>query len=293
MTDMYVENQGGILSTAQVSSSQRPRQRRHSGRQDTDDDGIADGRDGRRRSTAVPTTRISTRQRTCIIPQDDDETASATNACRRPVACVDLFCFPPGFANNPVRTFWSEQARLALDSLASAQVVDMALGALAMKASEADRMTTRASRAGHRASGRHAARADDRRRGHRHTRPHRDTELSPVRRCARIAPKLRRRCCGSRRTRSGSTSQNHTLRRHRGSSRGAWASPTAQSENGVYTITLATQRAGRRTIRPRRRPSPAAPNDMTDATRSARRSRSRRRAAHGRDRQPRRQLLVA
>jgi type IV pilus assembly protein PilY1 len=26
-----------------------------------------------------------------------------------PVACVDLFCFPPGFPNNPVRTFWSEQ----------------------------------------------------------------------------------------------------------------------------------------------------------------------------------------
>jgi type IV pilus assembly protein PilY1 len=26
-----------------------------------------------------------------------------------PVACVDLFCFPPGFTNNPVRTFWSEQ----------------------------------------------------------------------------------------------------------------------------------------------------------------------------------------
>jgi type IV pilus assembly protein PilY1 len=25
-----------------------------------------------------------------------------------PVGCVDLFCFPPGFANNPVRTFWSE-----------------------------------------------------------------------------------------------------------------------------------------------------------------------------------------
>ena len=27
-----------------------------------------------------------------------------------PVACVDLFCFPPGFPNNPVRTFWSEQS---------------------------------------------------------------------------------------------------------------------------------------------------------------------------------------
>jgi type IV pilus assembly protein PilY1 len=25
-----------------------------------------------------------------------------------PVACVDLFCFPPGFANTPIRTFWTE-----------------------------------------------------------------------------------------------------------------------------------------------------------------------------------------
>jgi type IV pilus assembly protein PilY1 len=27
-----------------------------------------------------------------------------------PVACVDLFCFPPGFANNPVRTFWTQES---------------------------------------------------------------------------------------------------------------------------------------------------------------------------------------
>lgn len=27
-----------------------------------------------------------------------------------PVACVDLFCFAPGFSNNPVRTFWTEQS---------------------------------------------------------------------------------------------------------------------------------------------------------------------------------------
>jgi type IV pilus assembly protein PilY1 len=26
-----------------------------------------------------------------------------------PIACVNLFCFPPGFANNPVRTFWSQE----------------------------------------------------------------------------------------------------------------------------------------------------------------------------------------
>jgi type IV pilus assembly protein PilY1 len=39
------------------------------------------------------------------------ETNCVGEACTPPpVACVDLFCFPPGFANNPVRTFWSEEA---------------------------------------------------------------------------------------------------------------------------------------------------------------------------------------
>jgi type IV pilus assembly protein PilY1 len=27
-----------------------------------------------------------------------------------PIACVDLFCFPPGFANGPIRTFWNQEA---------------------------------------------------------------------------------------------------------------------------------------------------------------------------------------
>ncbi len=27
-----------------------------------------------------------------------------------PIACVDLFCFPPNFANTPVRTFWNQEA---------------------------------------------------------------------------------------------------------------------------------------------------------------------------------------
>jgi type IV pilus assembly protein PilY1 len=45
-----------------------------------------------------------------IFPSPDDPAHCIGDQCTpKPVACVDLFCFPPGFANNPVRTFWSEQ----------------------------------------------------------------------------------------------------------------------------------------------------------------------------------------
>jgi type IV pilus assembly protein PilY1 len=46
-----------------------------------------------------------------IFPSPDDPTTCVGDQCTPPpIACVDLFCFPPGFANNPVRTFWSERA---------------------------------------------------------------------------------------------------------------------------------------------------------------------------------------
>jgi len=45
-----------------------------------------------------------------IFPSPDNAASCVGDECTpKPVACVDLFCFPPGFANNPVRTFWSEQ----------------------------------------------------------------------------------------------------------------------------------------------------------------------------------------
>jgi len=44
-----------------------------------------------------------------IFPSGDP-TCTGDACTPPPIACVDLFCFPPGFANNPVRTFWSEEA---------------------------------------------------------------------------------------------------------------------------------------------------------------------------------------
>jgi len=46
-----------------------------------------------------------------IFPSPDDPTNCVGNQCTPPpVACVDLFCFAPGFANDPIRTFWSQQS---------------------------------------------------------------------------------------------------------------------------------------------------------------------------------------
>ncbi len=47
---------------------------------------------------------------TFIFPSPDDANCVGDACTPPPVACVDLFCFPPGFANNPVRTFWSQDS---------------------------------------------------------------------------------------------------------------------------------------------------------------------------------------
>ena len=45
-----------------------------------------------------------------LFPSPDDPNCVGDQCTPPPVACVDLFCFPPGFGNAPTRTFWSEEA---------------------------------------------------------------------------------------------------------------------------------------------------------------------------------------
>jgi type IV pilus assembly protein PilY1 len=45
---------------------------------------------------------------TFIFPSPDNPNCVGDQCTPPPVACVDLFCFPPGFGNAPVRTFWSQ-----------------------------------------------------------------------------------------------------------------------------------------------------------------------------------------
>ena len=45
-----------------------------------------------------------------LFPSPDDPTDCVGDQCApAPVACVDLLCFEPGFQNDPVRTFWSQE----------------------------------------------------------------------------------------------------------------------------------------------------------------------------------------
>jgi type IV pilus assembly protein PilY1 len=64
MSDLFIQREGGILSTAQALFVER----------DLNGDGIPDS-------------------------QDSD-----------PVVCVGLICFPAGFQNTPVRTFWTQRS---------------------------------------------------------------------------------------------------------------------------------------------------------------------------------------
>jgi hypothetical protein len=44
-----------------------------------------------------------------MFPSPEDPDTCQGDACAPPpVACVDLFCMPTNFANNPVRTTWTE-----------------------------------------------------------------------------------------------------------------------------------------------------------------------------------------
>jgi type IV pilus assembly protein PilY1 len=62
-----------------------------------------------RKRIASRNSRVRSRASGVHLPQGDADCVG-DQCMPPPVACVDLFCFPPGFANNPVRTFWSEQS---------------------------------------------------------------------------------------------------------------------------------------------------------------------------------------
>jgi type IV pilus assembly protein PilY1 len=46
-----------------------------------------------------------------LFPSPDDSDTCVGEECTpEPLACVGLFCFSPGFKNDPQRTFWSEES---------------------------------------------------------------------------------------------------------------------------------------------------------------------------------------
>ncbi len=45
---------------------------------------------------------------TILFPGPDDPSCTGTDCAVPPIACVGIECFDPGFANNPVRTLWTQ-----------------------------------------------------------------------------------------------------------------------------------------------------------------------------------------
>ena len=45
---------------------------------------------------------------TILFPSPDDPNCTGTDCAPPPIGCVGLECFDPGFANNPVRTLWTQ-----------------------------------------------------------------------------------------------------------------------------------------------------------------------------------------
>jgi hypothetical protein len=121
MSDLFEENNGGILPTAQTFFISA----------DSDGDGIPDTEDTDDDGDGIPdSTDVSDSDGDGIpnasdpdddndgIPDgqdpdddndgrpDEEEVIGGTE----PLVCVGLICFPPGFQNRPVRTFWSQES---------------------------------------------------------------------------------------------------------------------------------------------------------------------------------------
>ena len=45
---------------------------------------------------------------TILFPSPDDPNCTGTDCAVPPIGCVGVECFDPGFANNPVRTLWTQ-----------------------------------------------------------------------------------------------------------------------------------------------------------------------------------------
>jgi hypothetical protein len=116
MDDLMIENAGGILSNAQAlfidgdaNGDGIP-----DAEDDQDNDGIPDATDPDKDGNGVLDANEDPDNDglpNSIDPDDDndgipDEDEEADDT----IICIGLICFPAGFQNNPVRTFWSQQS---------------------------------------------------------------------------------------------------------------------------------------------------------------------------------------
>lgn len=134
MTDMYLQNAGGILSTAQALfvDSDSDNDGTPDAEEDADGDGIPDSEDPDflARDTdgdGIPDSSDPDIDGDGIANEDEDQDGDGIpnrldpdddgdgildvdEQDDTPVICVGLICFPAGFQNTPVRTTWSQES---------------------------------------------------------------------------------------------------------------------------------------------------------------------------------------
>jgi type IV pilus assembly protein PilY1 len=134
MSDLYVQNAGGILSTAQALfvDSDSNNNGTPDAEEDSDGDGIPDSEDPDFAAIDTDGDGIPDMNDPDVdgdgianIDEDDDGDGVPNRLDEdddgdgildvdeeddNPVICVGLICFPAGFQNTPVRTFWSQES---------------------------------------------------------------------------------------------------------------------------------------------------------------------------------------
>jgi type IV pilus assembly protein PilY1 len=133
MTDLFLQNAGGILSTAQALfvDSDSNNNDIPDGEEDEDGDGIPDSEDPDFLGTdtdgdGIPDTEDDDIDGNGVLNEDEDDDGDGVvnrldddddgdgildidEEDDSPVICVGLICFPAGFQNTPVRTFWTQE----------------------------------------------------------------------------------------------------------------------------------------------------------------------------------------
>jgi type IV pilus assembly protein PilY1 len=115
MSDLYTQGEGGILPTAQTLFLGPDAN--HDGipdsEQDTDGDGIPDSIDTDKNGNGIPDDQEDDDGDGIPNGQDSDANGNGIpddQEGNQPTECVGLICFPAGYQNVPVRTFWTQRS---------------------------------------------------------------------------------------------------------------------------------------------------------------------------------------
>jgi len=114
MADLFVESAGGILSTAQALfiDGDSDGDGIPDAEDDSDGDGIPDSDDQDDDGDGVRD-NLEDDDRDGVpngLDDDDDNDGIPDDLDDDPVICVGLICFPAGFDNRPIRTFWTQES---------------------------------------------------------------------------------------------------------------------------------------------------------------------------------------